>query len=142
MGDRESALDPRQGTHEGKVLIAGLPKGRLGEDASPLLGHPCATLSLVHILPEARKDRLNLILAPQYLDQLDLRLQQALLGNVGTLIAFRVGVRDARALAEEFFPEIALADLVSLPRYHIYLRLMIDGVVSPGFSAVTLEPPQ
>jgi len=60
---------------------------------------------------------------------------------VGSLIAFRVGTRDAKVLAEEFFPEFTVEDLVSLPRYHIYLRLMIDGVVSRGFSAVTLPPP-
>ena len=103
--------------------------------------HTFATLSLVDILQEARKYRLNLILAHQYLDQLDLRIQQAVLGNVGTLIAFRVGGRDAKVLAEEFFPEITMEDLVSLPPYHIYLRLMIDGVVSQGFSGVTLPPP-
>lgn len=64
----------------------------------------------------------------------------AILGNVGTLIAFRVRVRDAKVLANEFFPEFSLEDLVSLPPYHIYLRLMSDGVVSRGFSAVTLLP--
>ncbi len=59
---------------------------------------------------------------------------QAILGNVGTLIVFRVGVRDAKILADEFFPEFSVEDLVSLPKYQIYLRLMIDGVVSRGFS--------
>lgn len=173
VGDREAGLDLRQFMDEGKVLIANLSKGKLGEDASALLGallvtgfevaalsraevaeeerrdfylyvdevQTFATLSLAEILQEARKYRLNLILAHQYLDQLDEEIQLALLGNVGTLITFRVGVRDAEVLAKEFFPQFAVEDLVSLPRYQIYLRLMIDGVVSRGFSALTLPPP-
>ena len=56
------------------------------------------------------------------------------MGNFGTLIAFRVGVRDAKILADEFFPEFSVEDLVSLPTYHVYPRLMIDGVVSRSFS--------
>lgn len=79
-------------------------------------------------------------MAHRHLEQLDERIQVALLGNVGTLIAFRVGVQDAKILAGEFFPEFSLEDLVGLPQYHIHLRLMIDGVVSRGFSAVTLAP--
>jgi hypothetical protein len=93
------------------------------------------------MLQETRKYRLALIMANQYLEQLAERVQQAILGNVGTLIAFRVGVRDAKVLADEFFPEFSIEDLVSLPKYHIYLRLMIDWVVSRGFSAVTLGAP-
>jgi len=98
-----------------------------------------ATLSLAGMLQEARKYRLGLIMANQYLEQLDERVQQAILGNVGTLISFRVGVRDAKILADEFFPEFRVEDLVNLPAYHIYLRMMIDGVVSRGFSAVALR---
>jgi hypothetical protein len=75
------------------------------------------------------------------LEQFEEPLLLAILGNVGTLIAFRVGVRDAKILADEFFPEFSIEDLVSLPRYHVYLRLMIDGVASRGFSAVTLKEP-
>ncbi len=77
----------------------------------------------------------------QHLEQLDERAQQAILGNVGTLIAFRVGGRDAKVLADEFFPEFSVEDLLNLPAYHIYLRLMIEGVVSRPFSAVTLSSP-
>lgn len=100
-----------------------------------------ATLSLAEMLQGARKYRLCLVMGNQYLEQLDEEIQQAILGNVGTLIAFRVGARDAKVLVDEFFPEFSVEDLVSLPKYHIYLRLMIDGVVSRGFSALTLSPP-
>lgn len=96
-----------------------------------------ATLSLAEMLQETRKYRLCLIAASQYLEQLDEQVQQAILANVGTLIAFRVGVRDAEVLAKDFFPEFSVEDVVSLPRFHIYLRLMIDGVVSRGFRALT-----
>jgi len=172
VGDREASLDLRQVIDEGKILIANLSKGKLGEDASALLGallvtgfecaalsrvdtpeakrrdfylyidevHNFATLSLADMLPEARKYRLGMVLVSQYLEQLEEPIQRAILANVGTLIAFRVGTRDAKVLAEEFFPEFSVEDLVSLPRYHIYLRLMIDGVVSRGFSAITLPP--
>lgn len=170
VGSRERGLDLRAVMDEGKILVANLAKGKLGEDASALLGallvsgfeaatlgrvdvpederrdfylyldevQNFATLSLAGMLQEARKYRLGLVMAHQYLEQLDERLQVAILGNVGTLVAFRVGVRDAKVLADEFFPEFSIEDLVGLPRYHVYLRLMIDGVVSRGFSGVTL----
>jgi hypothetical protein len=81
-----------------------------------------------------------LVLASQYLEQLDEEIRTAILGNVGTLVAFRVGARDGEVLAEEFFPQFSVEDFVNLPAYHIYLRLMIDGVVSRGFSAATFDP--
>jgi hypothetical protein len=96
------------------------------------------TSGFVDILSEARKYRLNLILANQYLHQVDERIRRAILGNVGTLISFRVGTEDAKILAEEFYPTFRPTDLVNLPAYHIYLRLMIDGDTSKPFSAVTL----
>ena len=61
-----------------------------------------------------------------------------MLGNAGTLITFRTGAEDAAYLAREFYPIFTEVDFVNLPQYHIYLRLLIDGVPSKGFSAVTL----
>jgi hypothetical protein len=92
------------------------------------------------MLSELRKYRLNLILAHQYLAQLDPAIRDAVLGNVGTIITFRVGATDAELLAPEFAPEITATDLTNLPNYHIYLKMMIDGGVSQPFSAVTLDP--
>jgi energy-coupling factor transporter ATP-binding protein EcfA2 len=98
------------------------------------------TLSLANMLSELRKYRVNMILAHQYLSQLDEQVLDAILGNVGTIISFRLGLADAELLAKEFYPEFAPVDLVSLPNYFIYLRLMVDGVVSRPFSAETTRP--
>ena len=96
------------------------------------------TSGFIDILSEARKYRLNLILANQYLHQVDEKIMKAILGNVGTMIAFRVGTQDAKILAEEFYPIFRPIDLVNLPAYGIYLKLMIDGNTSKPFSADTL----
>ncbi|MDT7540579.1 MAG: hypothetical protein QOE33_483 [Acidobacteriota bacterium] len=102
--------------------------------------HNFTTLSLAVMLSELRKYRLNLILAHQYLAQLDERLLTAILGNVGTIASFRIGPQDAEIIAQEFAPEISATDLVNLPNHHVYLKLMIDGRVSSPFSAKTLPP--
>ena len=102
--------------------------------------HTFTTLSLAGMLSELRKYRLNLILAHQYLSQLDSKVRDAILGNVGTIIAFRIGLPDAELLEGEFFPDFRATDLINLPNYHIYLKLMIDGRVSHPFSAKTLLP--
>lgn len=97
------------------------------------------TLSFASMLSELRKYRVNLVLAHQYLSQLDLQIRDAILGNAGTIVSFRLGLSDAEILEKEFYPEFTAADLVSLPNYHIYLKLMIDGMVSKAFSAETLN---
>ncbi len=96
--------------------------------------------SFANILSEARKYRLNLILAHQYLDQLSETVKSAVLGNVGTLIVFRVGATDAEELVKEFSPTFTAEDIVNLPKYEFYLKLMIDGVASDPFSARGLPP--
>ena len=103
--------------------------------------HNFTTLALTGMLSELRKYRLNLILAHQYLAQLDERLLAAVLGNAGTVVSFRLGAQDAEALAPEFAPEFSASDLAGLPNYHVCLKLMIDGGVSRPFSARTLPPP-
>ncbi len=102
--------------------------------------HNFFTTSFADILSEARKYGLSLVLAHQYMEQLDEKMRAAILGNVGTLISFRVGAEDAKYLAREFYPVFSESDLVNLPNYNIYLKLMIDGVTSEPFSAVTLPP--
>jgi DNA helicase HerA-like ATPase len=174
VGDRAATLNLRSVMDSGRIFVANLSKGRLGDDAARLLGallvsgfeqaalsrvdapeasrrdfylyldecHNFATRSLITALQETRKYRLAVVMASQYLEQLDEEMQKAILGNVGSLVAFRVGVRDARILADEFFPEFSVEDLVNLSAHHIYLRLMINGAVSRGFSAVTISPLQ
>jgi CxxC-x17-CxxC domain-containing protein len=95
------------------------------------------------ILSEARKYRLNLTVAHQYTAQLVVdkssAVRDAVFGNVGTMIVFRVGSDDADFLEKEFDPEFTPSDIVNLPNYKIYLKLMIDGVTSRPFSAKTLS---
>jgi len=102
--------------------------------------HNFTTQSLVFMLSELRKYRLSLVLAHQYLSQLEPRIRDAILGNVGTVILFRIGAADAEEFAPEFAPTFGITDLTSLPNYSIYLRMMINGKVSPPFSALTLPP--
>jgi len=97
-----------------------------------------ATESFANILSEARKYRLNLILAHQYIEQLDEKVRAAVFGNVGTIILFRVGAGDAEFLEKEFEPVFMAQDLVNLPNYNIYVKLMIDGIAGSAFSAATL----
>ena len=92
------------------------------------------------ILSEARKYRLNLNLAHQYLYQLPEGIKHAVFGNVGTVISFRVGSYDAKELAEEMKPVFTSEDLENLDNHHIALRLLIDGKMSHAFSAITFPP--
>ena len=100
-----------------------------------------STDSFAEILSEARKYRLSLILAHQYLEQLSEEVQAAVFGNVGTTIIFRIGAGDAEIFEKEFAPRLTVEDLVNLPKYRIYLKLMIDGVTSEPFSADTIPDP-
>jgi type IV secretory pathway TraG/TraD family ATPase VirD4 len=167
VGQAHSKVDFRRLIDEGKILIASLPKGALGEENQILLGsllvtelqlaamervdteeearrdfhlycdefQNFATPSFIGILSEARKYRLDLTLAHQYFGQLDGRIKEAVFGNVGTLISFRVGAQDAEELEKEFSPELSWRDLVRLPPYSVYIRLCIDGATSKPFSA-------
>ncbi len=99
-----------------------------------------ATESFANILSEARKYRLGLIMAHQYMEQLDEMVLAAVIGNVGTLVTFRVGSTDAEILAKELMPVFIETDLVNLAKFQTYLKLMIDGVASQPFSANTLPP--
>lgn len=100
-----------------------------------------ATKSFASMLSELRKYRVSLTLANQYLSQLDRDVRDAVVGNAGTLISFRVSAADAGYLAQEFDPTFVSRDLIALPNFHVYLRLMIDGEVSRPFSARALSNP-
>ena len=176
VGQVKSKINLREIMDSKKILIMNLSKGRIGEDASALLGammitkiqmaamsrinipeeerqdfylyvdefQNFATDSFADILSEARKYHLNLILAHQYIDQLTVKdssqVRDAIFGNVGTMVVFRVGAKDADFLAKEFVPRFEEADLVDLDQYNIYVKLMIDGITSEPFSALTLPP--
>lgn len=103
-----------------------------------------ATDSFANILSEARKYHLSLTLAHQYIGQLttsdSTKVRDAIFGNVGTIITFRVGAEDGEFLEKEFMPEFLQNDLVNLAKANIYVKLMIDGVASRPFSAETIAP--
>lgn len=98
------------------------------------------TLSIADMVSELRKFHVGMILAHQYLNQLDPDIRDAVIGNSGTLISFRLGAKDAAYIAREFAPKFSAEDLISLPNYRIYLKLMVDGAPSQAFSATTLNP--
>ncbi|MCC6639357.1 type IV secretion system DNA-binding domain-containing protein, partial [Candidatus Falkowbacteria bacterium] len=177
VGQVRSSFDLRQAMDDGKIIILNLSKGRMGEDASALLGammitkiqlaamsrvdivneedrrdfylyvdefQNFATDSFATILSEARKYRLCLTMAHQYIAQLEqggsTAVRDAVFGNVGTLITFRVGAADAEFLEKEFSPQFMAPDIINLPKFKMYLRLMIDGVATEPFSADALPP--
>lgn len=173
VAQRTSTFDVRQIMDTKKIFIVNLSKGRIGEDASRLLGgmlitkiqlsamgrvdipleadrqdfflyvdefQNFATESFAGILSEARKYRLSLIMAHQYIKQLDEKVADAVFGNVGTIVSFRIGADDAEMLEKEYSPTFMVEDIVNLPKFHVYLKLMIDGMASQPFSAGALGP--
>jgi hypothetical protein len=174
VGQRDNTFNLRNVMDEGKILIANLSKGAIGDDNCALLGamlvtqiqlaalsrsnirehdrrpfylyvdevHNFLTQSFADVLSESRKYGLNLVLAHQYVSQLKEEIRGSIFGNVGTMISFRVGAEDANYLAREFAPTFDEMDFVNLPNYHVYLKLMINGVTSQPFSAITLPLPE
>ena len=96
------------------------------------------TLMLANMMSELRKYGVGLTLGHQHLHQLEPEIRHAVLGNAGTLVSFRVGAEDAGYLAKDFQPTFDVEDLINLPNYNIYLKLMIDGAPSRPFSATTI----
>ncbi|OGN06929.1 MAG: hypothetical protein A2750_03305 [Candidatus Yanofskybacteria bacterium RIFCSPHIGHO2_01_FULL_45_42] len=171
LGQPKSKIDIRKIMDEGKILIVNISRGKIGEDASRLLGaflvtkiqlaamsrvdmpeperrdfylyvdefQHFATESFANILSEARKFHLSLVMAHQYIKQMEEPVMDAVFGNVGTLVSFRVGAEDAEFLEKWFAPDFMMADIVNLGKRQMYLKLMINGISSRGFSASTLE---
>lgn len=129
-----------------KIFLSALKRTNQPEDQRKdfyLYIDECQNLSssiFASMLSEARKYRLNLILANQYLDQLTLDIKKSILGNIGTLISFRLGSQDAIDLEREFSPIFNTVHLENLDKYQIYLKMAIDGLTCRPFSARTLPP--
>ncbi|QQG50044.1 MAG: type IV secretion system DNA-binding domain-containing protein [Candidatus Berkelbacteria bacterium] len=173
VGQPKSTMRMDEVMNNGKILLADLSTGKIGEDNSALLGSMLvtkiqlaamgrtriaeadrrdfylyvdefqnfATDSFATILSEARKYRLNLVMVNQYIAQMPETVRDAVFGNVGTMVSFRVGSNDAEAMKSEFEPVFDVNDLVNLPNRQIYIKMAIDGVTAPAFSANTLPPP-
>ncbi len=99
--------------------------------------HSFISSTFATMLSQIRKFGVGVFLTHQYLDQLEPETKSAILGNVGTIICFRLGLTDAKTMEKEFYPVFTYDDFATLPKYHIYLKLLIDGTESKGFSAVT-----
>lgn len=97
------------------------------------------TDTFASLLSESRKYGLGIHLTNQYFAQLPEKIQNAILGNVGTMMAFEVGIDDAESLSKEFYP-MTKEDFLNLPRFNFYLKLMIDGKTSEAFSGISLPP--
>jgi hypothetical protein len=100
--------------------------------------HNFTTLMLANMMSELRKYGVGLVLAHQYLNQLEPNIRDAVLGNAGTILSFRVGPGDASVLAKEFQPKFEVLDLLNLPNRSVYVKLMIEGSPTKPFSAFTL----
>jgi type IV secretory pathway TraG/TraD family ATPase VirD4 len=98
------------------------------------------TLALANMLSELRKYRVGFTIAHQYLQQLSPEIRHSILGNIGTVISFRVGVADAPYIAKEFEDEFDQLDIIRLANYRAFVKLMIAGMPSKPFSAMSLAP--
>ncbi|HEX7651528.1 MAG TPA: type IV secretion system DNA-binding domain-containing protein, partial [Candidatus Paceibacterota bacterium] len=132
-----------------RIFLAAMSRADLSESEIRRLPHfyfyvdefqNFANETFAEILSEARKYRLNLTIAHQYIEQMEEEVRDAVFGNVGTTVVFRVGPFDAEVLETIFMPKFTKEDVVALGPRQIYLSLMIDGVGSPPFSAVTIPP--
>src|ERR1700728_4501752 len=92
------------------------------------------------MLAEARKYRLCLNLSHQYIDQVSLPVRQAVFGNVGTLIAFRIGYADAEVMEKEFGNTFSTAAIADLDRYEVVVKLLVEGTNLEPFRAKILPP--
>jgi hypothetical protein len=101
-----------------------------------------ATDAFATILSEARKYKLNLTMANQYVAQMPDEVRDAVFGNVGTSLCFQVGFDDAEYFSNQFSEEVLPNDIITLPKYNCYTKLMIDGMPSQTFSLSTLPPPE
>jgi hypothetical protein len=173
IGHPKSSIKLDDVMNNGKILIANMSQGRLGEDNAALLGamlitkfqlaamhrvevpeeqrrdfylyvdefQNFATGSFIKIMSEARKYRLDIMLANQYMAQIPEEVTQAILGNAGTVMTFAVGASDAEILFKEFAEVFTQNDLVNLGRFQIAAKMTIDSQVTRPFVATTLPLP-
>jgi hypothetical protein len=173
IGSPKSTIKLDDVMNQGKILLANLSQGRLGEDNAALLGamlitklqlaamhrvdtpekerrdfylyvdefQNFATGSFIKIMSEARKYRLDIMLANQYMAQIPEEVQKAILGNAGTIVSFAVGASDAEILFKEFAEVFSQNDLVNLSNYQVAIKMTIDGLTTRPFLAHTLPLP-
>jgi len=132
----------------GKILMAALSRvDTPSMDFAPFFLHidefqNVSTDSIASILSEARKYKLGLVVAHQFIAQLDEKIRDAVFGNVGSIAAFRVGSEDAEFLEHQYKPVFEAKDLMNIPNYNSYVRLLADGTPTKPFSIKTLPLPE
>lgn len=173
IGQPKSTIKLDDVMNDGKILLANLSQGRLGEDNAALLGamlitkfqlaamhrvalpeearrdfylyvdefQNFATGSFIKIMSEARKYRLDIMLANQYMAQIPEEVTKAILGNAGTVMTFAVGANDADILTKEFAEVFSAQDLINLGKYQIATKMTIDGQITRPFVSTTLPLP-
>lgn len=173
IGQPKSSIKLDDIMNDGKILLANLSQGRLGEDNAALLGamlitkfqlaamhrvsmdenkrrdfylyvdefQNFATGSFIKIMSEARKYRLDIMLANQYMAQIPEEVTKAILGNAGTIMTFAVGANDADILTKEFAEVFTAQDLINLGKFQIATKMTIDGQITRPFVSTTLPLP-
>ncbi|KKT81323.1 MAG: hypothetical protein UW79_C0022G0038 [Candidatus Yanofskybacteria bacterium GW2011_GWA2_44_9] len=174
IGQSNSKLDIRKIMDEGKILIANVSRGKIGEDASRLLGaflvtkiqlaamsrvdipenkrrdfylyvdefQHFATESFANILSEARKFHLSLTMAHQYIKQMEEPVRDAVFGNVGTIVTFRVGAEDAEYLEKQFSPVFTAKDIMNIDNFNAYMKMLIGGKPVKAFNVRVSNSPK
>ncbi len=172
IGQSHSSFDLRDIMDNGKIFVANLSKGKVGELNASLLGlllvgkmqmaalaradtpeesrrdfylyidefQNFTTDSISTILSEARKYRLNLTIAHQFIAQLPDNIREAVFGNAGSIISFRVGPNDAEFLEKQFVPVFSQQDLVNVDNFNAYAKIMVNGVSERPFTLQSIEP--
>ncbi len=130
----------------GKLLMASLSRTDMAEEKRKDFYlyidefQNVTTDSIATILSEARKYRLDLIIAHQFIGQLKDEIKKAVFGNVGSMASFRIGSEDAEFLAKQFKPVFTEQDLLNVDNYNCYMKLLMQGATAPPFSMKTYEP--
>ena len=170
IAQEKSAFNFREIMDTKKIFLVNLSKGRLGDINSHLLGlilvgklsqaamsrvnaterpdfflyidefQNVTTPSIASILSEARKYRLSLSVAHQYIAQLPEDIKGAVFGNVGSLVVFRVGADDAKYLETQFAPTFTSSDIMKIENYHAYVKMLVNGEPRKPFDIVTMPP--
>ena len=172
IGQPKSTLNFREVLDQGKILLISLPKGKLGEINSSLLGlivvgkivmasfaridmpeeqrkdfflymdefQNFTTQSIETALSEARKYRLALSIAHQFIGQLPEEIRNAVFGNIGSIVSFRIGAEDSEFLVKQFAPVFDENDLINIDNYNAYVKLLINGATTQPFNIETYPP--
>lgn len=171
ISQEKSSFNFRDIMDNKKILLVNLSKGRLGDINANLIGlilvgkilmaalsresstlppfylyidefQNITTDSIATILSEARKYRLSLNMAHQYIAQLEENIRDAVFGNVGSICAFRTGAEDAEYLEKQFVPTFSAQDLMNIDNRHAYLKLLVNGKPAKPFNIETIPPPE